>query len=208
MEDWAGVRRTLPSALAPQDVYSPGEAAVRIQPVVAPAMAKAGDVAGAEALIALTRLDCYVCGVAWGEVAAVKGDHAAAERWFADATRRGPSLPWAPMRWAQARFDRGDLTGALRLAWLAHKRGPRWADPLKLEGDVLARRGDHRAALRRYEAALERAPRWGAAHLAAGRSLQALGRPEQARARYAQAARLDLSAADRAQVRSLLEGPR
>jgi predicted RNA polymerase sigma factor len=58
--------------------------------------------------------------------------------------------------------------------------------------------------VRLYAEAAERAPRWGGLHLAWGRSLQALGRREEARAKFAEAARLDLSAADRAEVRGRL----
>ena len=48
--------------------------------------------------------------------------------------------------------------------------------------------------------AADRAPQWGALHLAWGRALEAQGRRDQARDKYTEAARLDLSAADRAEV--------
>jgi Flp pilus assembly protein TadD len=60
--------------------------------------------------------------------------------------------------------------------------------------------GDEAGAIRKYRAAAERAPRWGALHLAWGRALEAQGRRDQAREKYTQAARMDLSATDRAEV--------
>ncbi len=120
------------------------------------------------------------------------------------APRGGCSRLRTALEWVQAKLARGDVTGAIRLFREAHERGPRWADPLKYEGDALVRKGEHRAALRRYREAAERAPRWGALHLAWGRSLEALGRKSQARERYQAAFRLDLSAADRAALRRAL----
>ena len=150
--------------------------------------------------------DCYPCLIVRGEIAALSGDLAAADRWFAEAVRQGPSLPSAHSAWGQAKLARGDLPGAIRMFREAQERGPRWADPLKYEGDALARQGDHRGALRRYGAALDRAPRWGAAHLAAGRSYAALRRPQQATEAYRRALRQDLSAADRAEASRLVSG--
>ena len=151
--------------------------------------------------------DCYPCLIVRGELAARSGDHAAADRWFAEAVRQGPSLPSAHSAWGQARLARGDLPGAIQMFREAQKRGPRWADPLKFEGDALARQADHRAALRRYEAALDRAPNWGGAHMARGRSLAALRRPQQATEAWRRALRLDLSATDRAEASRLLAAP-
>ncbi|MDP8915879.1 MAG: tetratricopeptide repeat protein, partial [Pseudomonadota bacterium] len=182
-------------------------ATLTLTPLIAEALARTGRLEEAEATAARTRLDCYPCLRVRGEIATLRRDWPAAERWFAEAARQGPSLPFAFSEWGEARLARGDAAGAIRLFREAQERGPRWADPLKLEGDNLARQGRSRQAVRRYREATERAPRWGAAHLAWGRSLEALGREEQARAKYAQAARLDLSAADRAAVTRLLARP-
>jgi tetratricopeptide (TPR) repeat protein len=137
-------------------------------------------------------------------VAAASGDHEAADRWFAEAVRQGPSQPFAYAEWGRAKLARGDLDGAIRLFREAQKRGSRWADPLKWEADALAARSDHQTAVRRYALAAQRAPRWGALHLAWGRSLAALGRTDEAQTKWAEAARLDLSAADRAEAARLL----
>ena len=208
LENWSALEAylRLPPPDPEQARVDAAWAATRHRPNLAYAVARQGRAAEAAALIATTPLDCYLCVRQRGRIAALAGDHRSAERWFAEAVRQGPSLPFAYYEWAEARLARGDLDGALRLLKQARRRGPRWADPLKLEGDVLLRQGKPGAASGKYEAAAQRAPRWGALHLAWGRALAALGRDEQARAKYAQAARMDLSAADRAAVQRLLAG--
>jgi tetratricopeptide (TPR) repeat protein len=171
-----------------------------LRPQRALALARLGRADEAVRLAAETPLDCYRCLWTRGAAAGAAEDPVQADRWFAEAVRRGPSLPFAHLEWGRARLARGDVDGAVRLFREAQKRGPRWADPLKFEGDALAGQGDHQAAVRRYAQAAERAPRWGALHLAWGRSLEALGREDEARAKYAQAGRLDLNATDRAEV--------
>ena len=99
---------------------------------------------------------------------------------------------------------RGDVDGALARLARAREAGPRWADPLKVEGDALAARRDWSGALARYAAAAEHAPRWGALHLAWGRALAASGRRDEALAKWRAAAGMDLSAADRAALNRLL----
>ena len=66
--------------------------------------------------------------------------------------------------------------------------------------DALMAQGDGRGAIRKFRAAADHAPQWGALHLAWGRALEADGKRDDAREKYAEAARLDLSAADRAEV--------
>jgi tetratricopeptide (TPR) repeat protein len=196
LEDWP---RALSASLAMPNADSPEFVAMDAR-----YLALSGRVAEAAELAAGMPNDCYPCLIVRGKLAARSGDPAAADRWFAEAVRQGPSLPSAHSAWGEARLARGDLPGAIRMFREAHERGPRWADPLKFDGDALALQGDHRTALRRYEAALDRAPRWGAAHLAAGRSLAALRRPQQATESYRRALRLDLSAADRAEASRLV----
>jgi tetratricopeptide (TPR) repeat protein len=95
---------------------------------------------------------------------------------------------------------RGDIAGGIDFYEQAIERGPRWADPQKFWGDALMAQSDAAGAIRKYRAAADRAPRWGALHLAWGRALEAQGKSDQAREKYEQAARMDLSAADRAEV--------
>ena len=207
-EDWPSVAQAIQAPVLEGYLRSvpPATALRSIRPTLALAAARTGRVAEAQALIASTPRDCYNCVQARGVVAALAGDRAASERWFAEAVRQGPSLPSAYEAWAEARLDRGDIEGAIRLIREAQERGPRSADALKLEGDALARRGDHRAAVRRYARAAELAPQWGGLHLAWGRSLLALGERPDAQARFARATRLHLSAADRTALERLRAG--
>ncbi len=71
---------------------------------------------------------------------------------------------------------------------------------MKFWGDALMARGDERGAIRKYRAAADRAPNWGGLHLAWGRALEALGRRDEAREKYTEAARMDQSGTDRAEV--------
>jgi tetratricopeptide (TPR) repeat protein len=129
-------------------------------PLLAKARAMAGDVAGGEALIATTPLDCYLCVRVRGQLAALARDWSAADRWFAAAVREAPSLPAAYAEWGEARLARGDLDGAIAKFSLAHDRGPRFADPLKAWGDALGLQGRWSEAVRRYDQALADAPAW------------------------------------------------
>lgn len=175
-----------------------------VRPRLAAALTRVGRLDDAQDIIGGTPLDCVSCLQTRGTVAAAKGDAIGADRWFHRAVAAAPSSPFAYAEWGEARLIRGDLDGAIELFRRAQTRAPGWADPPKLEGDALARLGRHRAALGRYREAAKRAPRWGAIHLARGFSLFALQRPEEARAAFVQALKLDLSEDDRASVRALL----
>ena len=171
-----------------------------VWPRLAYARARTGDLAGAQTLIAATPLDCYLCVRERARIADLAGDRAAADRWSAEARRQGPSLPFAFAERGQMLMARGDPAGAIVFYQQAVERGPRWADPQKYWGDALAAQGDEAGAIRKYRAAADRAPQWGALHLAWGRALEAQGKRDQAREKYTEAARMDLSAADRAEV--------
>lgn len=171
-----------------------------IWPRLAYARARTGDLAGAQTLIAATPLDCYLCVRERARIAELAGDRAAADRWSAEARRQGPSLPFAFAERGRMLMARGDVAGAIAFYEQAVERGPRWADPQKYWGDALLAQGDEAGAIRKYRAAVDRAPQWGALHLAWGRALEAQGRRDQAREKYTEAARMDLSAADRAEV--------
>jgi tetratricopeptide (TPR) repeat protein len=175
-------------------------AQTRFRPRLAYARARTGDLAGAQALIATTPLDCYLCVRERARIAELAGDRPAADRWSAEARRQGPSLPFAFAERGQMLMARGDPAGAIAFYEQAVERGPRWADPQKYWGDALMAQGDEAGAIRKYRAAADRAPQWGALHLAWGRALEAQGKRDQAREKYTEAARMDLSAADRAEV--------
>ena len=133
---------------------------VWIQPLVALAMAKTGDVAGAEALISATPLDCYLCARVRGQIAAIQRDWPTAERWFAEAVRQAPSLPFAYSEWGSILISKGDTSDALAKFTAAHEHGPHFADALKGWGDALARQGKWSLALAKYDEALEYGPNW------------------------------------------------
>lgn len=171
-----------------------------VLPVIARGLALGGQVDEARALIEQTPLDCYDCVVARGHVAALTGNRRAAEHWWREAIRIGPSIPMGYEALGRSRLETGDAAGALALFRTAQEKGPRWADPVKGEADALVRLGRTREALRRYAAAAERAPRWGALYVAWGGALVAEGRSDEAQERYLAAAGMDLSAVDRAEV--------
>jgi tetratricopeptide (TPR) repeat protein len=133
---------------------------VWIQPLEALAMAKAGDVARAETLVSATPLDCYLCVRVRGRIAAIKQDWTSAERWFAEAARQAPSLPFAFSEWGEMRLAKGDIDGAIAKFEAAHQKTPHFADALKGWGDALARQGQVKTALAKYKEALEYAPNW------------------------------------------------
>lgn len=175
-----------------------------LQPLLAIALAKAGRLSEAQALLTRSPLDCDICLRARGSVAASAGDVTQADHFYREAVRRSPSSPFASAEWAQAKLARGDAAGAMAMLQKAKARGPHWADPFKLEGDALARLGRDREAVRRYTEAADRAPRWGALHLAWGDALERLGRREQAVAKWRAAEGMDLSLAHRATVAARL----
>jgi tetratricopeptide (TPR) repeat protein len=131
-----------------------------IWPLEALAQARSGDIPGAEALIGKTALDCYLCLRVRGQIAAEKKDWPEAERWFAAAARRAPSLPYAYAEWARMRFDHGDASGAIALARIAHDKAPRFADPLETWGEALFARRDYDGAVERLQQAGAIAPQW------------------------------------------------
>jgi tetratricopeptide (TPR) repeat protein len=133
---------------------------VWIQPLEALAMAKNGDTASAEAVIATTPLDCYLCVRVRGQIAAIKHDWASAEHWFSEAVRQAPSLPFAFSEWGEMRLNKGDIDGAAAQFEAGHRVGPHFADALKGWGDALARQGQSKAARAKYDEALKYAPAW------------------------------------------------
>ena len=169
----------------------------RMAPSAAYALARAGRLNKAKALIADLPVDSYWVVIGKGQVAALAGDVPGSERWFATAAQQAPSLADAELAWGRARLDRGDFAGAIDWFKAARKKAPRWADPLKLWGDALMAEGDRAGAIRKYKAAEPFAPRWGGLHLAWGKALLAEGKSSEAANRLRLAQGLDLSAADR-----------
>jgi tetratricopeptide (TPR) repeat protein len=177
---------------------------VWIHPLEALAMVKAGDAAGALSLIETTPADCYLCLRVRGQIAAQMHDWPAAERWFGEAARQAPSLPFAFAEWGEERLARGDADGALFELQLAHETAPLFADALELMGEALMRKGDYRHAVDKFRSADEAAPRWGRNHLRWGESLLRLGREREAKAQLETARRLNLDGSVRAELDAVL----
>jgi hypothetical protein len=178
-----------------------------VWPWLAYADQRLGRVADVDALISQTPLDCDLCLRMRGRIAAARGDLAGSDRWFSEAVRISPSVPFANTDWGAVRLARGDAAGAIARLQAAHQTGPRFADPLELWGEALAIRGDFAGAAAKYEEADLYAPRWGRNHLMWGRALARLGRPSEARSQYLTASALNLEPADRAAVAELLRRP-
>ncbi len=209
LEDWTALAALFPRAFPEPPSEAPRAGAAQawrstIAPRIAVALARAGDTAGAQTYMARATPGAYFTLIAQGQLAAIAGDHAAAERWFAQAAARGPNLADAHLAWGRARLERGDATGASPLFSTAATRAPKWADPLKFWGDALLAQGDEAGAIRKYQAAARLAPKWGALHLAWARALKADGREAAAESRLRAALALDLSSADRAAATRLL----
>ncbi|ATC23856.2 tetratricopeptide repeat protein [Caulobacter vibrioides] len=175
-----------------------------IEPFAALAMARLGDLPGAQARVNATPEDCYDALIIRGRIAALAGDRAGSDRWFGRAVARAPSVPFAQTAWADVRLARGDQSGALKQAEAAHRLAPRFADPLKLIGDVRLARGDAKGAVKAYQQAAERAPRWGGLYLAWGEALARQGRMDEAQKTWRAASGMDLSAADRTRLTGLM----
>ncbi|HSZ51977.1 MAG TPA: hypothetical protein VK801_10440 [Caulobacteraceae bacterium] len=134
--------------------------ATRYQPMLAEAKAHTGDLTSAAALIAASPLDCYECLLRRGRIAALSGDAAGAQHWFAEAARQGPSLPVAYLDWGRFLLANGRLDEAIAKFATAHALGPRFADPLELWGEALLRKGDAKGAIARLDEAQRLAPAW------------------------------------------------
>ena len=198
-DDWPAVWRAYaaidPARLGPGDRLATTTA---LTPDAAFAKARMGDIAGARALVATTPPDCYFCAIDRARIEAVAGDAGAVDRWFAEALRQAPALPFAPTFWAKSLLERGDNAGAITKAGVAHRLGPNFADPLEIWGEALLRSGDYAGAAAKFAEAARHAPLWGRDHLRWGEALLRAGRYREARAQFLAARGMDLSRPDRA----------
>jgi tetratricopeptide (TPR) repeat protein len=170
-----------------------GPTTLQAAPLLAYALARAGDFAGADAAIEATPLDCYGCLQARGEVAALKSDWSGADAWFARAVAAAPSIPFAYADRGEMLLRKGDADAAIAQFALAHQRGPHFADPLELWGEALMAKSRPDLALAKFEEAARYAPNWGRLHLKWAEALLALHQPDAARRQLALAAALALA---------------
>jgi hypothetical protein len=186
------------------DTVNPGLKTARLRtqvpPLLAYALARSGDIAGAQAVIDATPGDCYDCVRARGIVAALAGQPGRADYWFARAVESAPSIPFAYADWSQALMSRGDMDGAIAKFTVANQKGPHFADPLEMWGEALMAKNQSHLALAKFAEAEKYAPNWGRLHLKWGEALVYAGRRDEARAQYQKASTLDLTAADRAEL--------
>ena len=166
------------------------------QPMLAVALARSGDIAGAEAAIATTPADCYVCQRTRGQIAALQGNWDGAARLYADATTLAPSLPFAYAEWGAVLLRKGDSDAAITKFEIANQKGPHFADPLELWGEALMAKNRSDLALAKFSEANQYAPHWGRLHLKWGEALRYAGQPDEANRQFAVAAGLFLTPAE------------
>ncbi len=180
LHDWAGVlalKSRLEALLGPQlqlpftDAFAEQTLSRQVWPYAAEALAHAGDMAGAAALIARTPLDCLICVRERGELATMRKDWADAAHWYAMASSQSPSIPFADDDWGGMLLAKGDLDGAIAKFESAHAKGPHFADPLEMWGEALTRKNRSDLALAKFEEAAKYAPNWGRLHLKWGEAL-------------------------------------
>lgn len=144
----------------------------RYRPRLAEGLAHTGDLAGAATLITTTPTDCYDCLRRRGRIAALAGDPVGAQRWFGEAIRQGPSLPFAYADWGEMLLARGQVDAAIAKLSVAHAKGPKFADPLELWGEALLRKRDFAGAAQKFAEAARYAPAWDRNRLLWRKALQ------------------------------------
>ena len=209
-EDWAGVLSTADAAASRLAKY-PGERADQpdeLFPLIAYAEARLGRFAAADARVAATPIDCYVCLIARARIAGLKGDPARADANFSRAVTMAPSIPQAYADWGTVLLERGQPDAAIEKFKLANQKGPHFADPLEGWGEALMARNQSHLALAKFEEANTNAPNWGRLHLKWGEALVYAGKRDEARAQFARAAVLDLTPSEKAELTAHLKSRR
>ncbi len=177
-----------------------------VKPFTAVAKAMTGAVAGTQALLDQTPLDCDTCLRARGMVAAAEKRWGASDYWFERAVAFSPSIPLAYAEWGRALLARGDFHGAIAKLAVAADKAPHFADPLETWGEVLMAENRSDLALAEFEQAARFAPNWGRLHLKWGEALFYVGRKGEARAELAKASHLGLTPAERRELAGIGNG--
>jgi len=169
-------------------------------PFVALALAQAGRMREAHALIDKTPADCGQCLANRGQIDALEHNWNGAQYWYARATHYAPSLPLNFSLWGEMLLAKGDTDGAIAKFEIAHRQGPRFADPLEMWGEALLAKGQAGPALEKFEDANRHAPNWGRLHLKWGEALARSGDKDGARKQFDLARGLDLTKAERTEL--------
>ena len=159
-----------------------------------------GQPEAAQKVIATTAVDCFSCAVTRAMILSRQGDTVGAEQAFRAMDRLYPGHVTGLLYWGRERLARGDAQGALQIFRRAEKLAPRYADPAAWSGEALLALGDDKAAEQAFRRAEPLAPRWGRLHLRWGESLAKLGKTTEARVKWADAAGMDLTPSERAQL--------
>ncbi|MEO5809802.1 MAG: hypothetical protein ABIR51_07080 [Sphingomicrobium sp.] len=203
LDDWPRAIVLLKEILAVVDREPEGPDSARLArerwvlPRLAMILARDGRIDQARAIAASLPEDCLNCLVAKGVVAGLGGDFATAERLIAQADQARPNSPFAEAALAKIFFRAGQYHKALDFAERASRKGPRYADALKVRGDALRKLGRVDEAQDFYAQAEKLAPRWGRLQIDWGIAAARLGRIDEARGHFAKAATMDLGARDR-----------
>jgi hypothetical protein len=201
-QDWPGALRAAKQIDAMLD-NKPDRLWYRLTvawPILAYDMARNGDIAGAQALIGKTAVDCDLCVRMRANIAAANRDWAAAARWFAIVSARTPSIPDADADWGEMLLHQEKFDAAIAKFESAHAKGPHFADPLEMWGEALMLKNHSDLALTKFEEAAKYAPNWGRLHLKWGEALVYSDRKDEAKKQFAIAAGLDLTASDKSEL--------
>jgi len=207
-QDWKAVLAGAQS-MEPMFQKDPGLAALKVtraDPPTAIAQAHLGRFADAERLVYGMPGDCYLCLIGRAKVAALEGNPARADWWFDRAVSADPSLPLAYAEWGEALLARGAPDAAIERFKLSNRKGPHFADPLEGWGEALMARNQSHLALAKFETANRYAPNWGRLHLKWGEALYYAGKTDDARAQFARAAALEMTAGDKAELAKVSHG--
>ena len=170
------------------------------EPRLAEAKAHTGDIAGAQALIASTPMDCDSCVRTRGRIAGLNRDWAGAAHWFEMVSARSPDIPFADADWGAMLLAQGKPDAAIEKFKASSAKGPHFADPLEGWGEALMAKNQSHLALEKFAQAEKFAPNWGRLHLKWGEALYYAGKKDEAKKQFVRAAELDLSPADKAEL--------
>lgn len=196
--DWpaAATLAAKAEALTAGDPAVTTDRAIFLWPAEAEALARTGEMARAQALIAKTAPDCDLCMRGRGRIAARKHDWAGAARWFKRVSVRSPHIPFADADWGEMLLRKGDYDDAIAKFESAHRKGPRFADPLEMWGEALIAKNRSDLALTKFEEAARYAPNWGRLHLKWGEALWWTGDKDGAKKQFAAASALTMTAGE------------